>query len=445
MLNTNFTLAPFELFNIIIDKLKTIKKLVMKKILIYLLLISTISSCKKEFTTQIESSAIKEKTIEWMISKKANASPLQVAIIDSVMNNLNWDLVFTDKINDSLITAYVPINSNEDKKLLVLYNTRRMSIDSGNLVLIQTPFNRNYRNDINIYKGNLTNDFTGTISVFSIHNEFQNKLGFANGKKIFTAEKRTKINGGSIENKNPNKKSFVETCTYNYLVTTYNDGSQDWTYIGKTCSNSTGCEITSINQIANETYIKINSCAGGGSGPGTPGYAEDLYDAELQYFEKYYYRPKMSELELKIFDNEMNFVQKVLYLINARIAYKTAEAQFPNTTLNGKGDAYRHSLFIALNAKALGPDLAQRLADAHELNPSQGILSKEMDQRNNLIGLTVYHTLNSMGVDYISYPGMLHVLIYEKLDNGGLWIISNLSPDGKETNLSRLIRSNEIQ
>jgi hypothetical protein len=66
-------------------------------------------------------------------------------------------------------------------------------------------------------------------------------------------------------------------------------------------------------------------------------------------------------------------------------------------------------------------------------------------QRNNLTGLTVYHSLNSMGVDYISYPGMLHVLIYEKLDNEGLWIISNLSPDGEETNLSRLIKSNEKQ
>lgn len=383
-----------------------------------------------------------------MILKKTNASPIDAATIDSVINNLNWNLIFTDQINDSLTTAYIPINSNEDKRLTILYNTKQKAIDSGNLVLITTPYNRSYRNNINIYKVNFNENFTGTISIFSIKNEFENKMGIANGKKIFTAEKGTKINGESVENKNPNKKSYAENCIYHYLVVTYYNGDftteKEWIYQGKTCaSDSRDCEITSINQIANESFIKISSCAGNGSGPGSPVYAEDLYDAELQAFEKYYYRNKMSELEKYIFDNEMNFVQKVLYLKNAYTASMLSEAQFPSSLYNGKGDAYRHGLFIALNAKDLGPELAQRLANAHELKNNQGILSKEMDQRNNLIGLSIYDFLNKLPNDYISYVGMLHVTIHQYLENGSFWIINNLDQDGEETNLSRLIRSNE--
>lgn len=192
--------------------------------------------------------------------------------------------------------------------------------------------------------------------------------------------------------------------------------------------------------------IKISNCAGGGSGSGIPGYAEDIYDAELQIFEKYY-RDQMSDSEKKIFDNEMNFVQKIAYLKNAQLATKAAEAQFPTSLYNGKGDAYRHSLFIALNAKELGPNLAERLANAHELKEvaKDNILSTEMDKRNNLIGLSIYHSLNSLANDYISYIIMLQVMINEKIENGGFWIISNLDERGKETNLSKLIRSNEAQ
>ena len=123
----------------------------MKKMLVYGLFIITISSCKKEFSTLVESSAIKHKTIAWMISKKTNASLIETATIDSVMNNLNWNLIFTDQINDSLTTAFIPINSNADIRLTILYNTKQKTVDSGNLVLIKTPYNRSYRNNINIF------------------------------------------------------------------------------------------------------------------------------------------------------------------------------------------------------------------------------------------------------------------------------------------------------
>ena len=413
--------------------------------LVYGLFLISISSCKKDVSTQIESSVIKDKTIAWMISKKTNVTSLQSATIDSVVKNLNWDVVSFDQINDNLKSVFIPVYSNEIKGLTVLYNASNQSIDTGNLVLIKSIDAKDPINHINIYNPNLPPNFTGTISVFSVHNEFESKLGVVNGRKIYKAEIRSKKYKETIENKNLNKKTNNIECIEHYLVTTYNDGSQDWIFLGQTCSNSIGCETTTINQIANESFIKISSCTGGGSGPGTPGYAEAIYDAELQAFEKYY-RDKMSELEKDIFDNEMNFVQKVYYLKNAQLAKIAAEAQFPTSLYNGKGDAYRHALFVAMNAKDLGPDLAKRMADAHELRIVQGeFLSPEMDKRNNLIGISIYDYLKTLPIDYTSYVGMLHVLINEKLENGDFWIISNLDPYGKETNLSQLIKSNEKQ
>ena len=66
----------------------------------------------------------------------------------------------------------------------------------------------------------------------------------------------------------------------------------------------------------------------------------------------------------------------------------------------------------------------------------------KIDNNNNL---TIYDYLKTLPIDYTSYVGMLHVLINEKLENGDFWIISNLDPYGKETNLSQLIKSNEKQ
>lgn len=437
MLYTNFTLAPFELFNIIIDKLKTIKKLVMKKILIYLLLISTISSCKKEFTAQIESSAIKEKTIEWMISKKANTNPLQSIIIDSVMKNLNWDLVVLTQINDSLSSVYIPIHGGENKGLTALYNVRIKSIDSGNLVLTTPLDNKNIINNINVYNANQNNNFTGTISIFSIYNEFESKLGIANGRKIFKAEIRTKIHGESLENKNSNKKSNNTLCYDYYYVTVYSDGTEVWNYLYTSCSNE--CEITYTNQIASESSIIKSNCVGAGGG--TSGIEGSEYDTELAIFETYY-RQRMSNAEKNIFDNELTLTQRISYLRNAKISEILSTALYFGEVVNGKGDAFRHSFFVAMNAKSLGPDLAQRLAEAHEMQPGNQ-LSIEMDRRNNLIGLDIYQYLNITHNDYVSYFSMLNLVIAKKIDNGELWIVSDLDIDGNPTSNSKLIQSNE--
>lgn len=54
---------------------------------------------------------------------------------------------------------------------------------------------------------------------------------------------------------------------------------------------------------------------------------------------------------------------------NAWIATKAAQSWYLESLFNGKGDAFRHAYFIALNAADLGTDLTRRLSEAHEENP----------------------------------------------------------------------------
>ena len=54
---------------------------------------------------------------------------------------------------------------------------------------------------------------------------------------------------------------------------------------------------------------------------------------------------------------------------------------------NGKGDAFRHSLFNALNTQTVGKDVTKKLGDAHEEDrPGQPANEKKMDLNNNEVG-----------------------------------------------------------
>ncbi len=81
------------------------------------------------------------------------------------------------------------------------------------------------------------------------------------------------------------------------------------------------------------------------------------------------YKTRMSSSETQIFEN-MTRVQQLSYLANAQFATWKSEDLFPNSLYNGKGDAFRHALWNALNAIDLGYSLAESLTTAHEQKPA---------------------------------------------------------------------------
>jgi hypothetical protein len=115
--------------------------------------------------------------------------------------------------------------------------------------------------------------------------------------------------------------------------------------------------------------------------------------SEILAFEQDY-RNRMSQAEIAIFDNLSRF-QQLDYLHSAYLAQEYAKLYFEEkikVQYNGKGDAYRHTLWNALGTAKLGKSLMKQLTDAHEV-PDSGAtnnpLEKAMDLHNNQIGRNI--------------------------------------------------------
>jgi hypothetical protein len=133
------------------------------------------------------------------------------------------------------------------------------------------------------------------------------------------------------------------------------------------------------------------------------------------------YRFEMSQAELDIFDNELALNQRIAYLINALHAKKAAKDLYPNDVGHkDRRDAFRHTYFVTLNCRALGPTMARRLAEAHEIWPGQNVVEEQMDTHNNNQGLLAFEWLQSNGFN----NNLLSI-------RAGLYIKNHLMPQGK--------------
>ena len=103
------------------------------------------------------------------------------------------------------------------------------------------------------------------------------------------------------------------------------------------------------------------------------------------------FRNRMSNAEKVIFDG-LSRLQQLDYLHSAYLAQTYATIYYLDNIkiqYNGKGDAYRHTLWNALATAKLGEILAKQLTDAHEIPDVGQInnqLEKSMDLHNNEVG-----------------------------------------------------------
>jgi len=65
------------------------------------------------------------------------------------------------------------------------------------------------------------------------------------------------------------------------------------------------------------------------------------------------------------------------------IAEKSTSRHFPDQNLNDESDAFRHFLWAALLTKELGKVRAKEFLDAHEADPDQPAIERQMDIHNN--------------------------------------------------------------
>lgn len=80
-------------------------------------------------------------------------------------------------------------------------------------------------------------------------------------------------------------------------------------------------------------------------------------------------------------------IDAAIAFYNAMIAESNAEKLYPNSAENGKSDAFRHYVWAGLLTRDLGETTSLEFLTAHELNPKQPVIEKEMDMFNNDQGI----------------------------------------------------------
>lgn len=110
--------------------------------------------------------------------------------------------------------------------------------------------------------------------------------------------------------------------------------------------------------------------------------------------------------------------EALLIRANARAAEDEVIRLFGMNRVNDKSDAFRHALWLALNAKALGEVQARKWGEAHESEvPANKTLEKQMDLFNNEVGI---------GLAEVNYVNVLSDKVWSAMQNGELRYLSPL-------------------
>ena len=145
---------------------------------------------------------------------------------------------------------------------------------------------------------------------------------------------------------------------------------------------------------------------------------------------------QMSISEKAIFENQLAN-RKLWYMVSAKKAFDKANELYPNSTHNGKGDAFRHALWNGLCALTLAGNLGEQLTTAHENKPSQytyNYKETEMDLYNNQKGrqIALISNLRNLTDNVLQY-----------LNNGYLRYLNNLT-QSVDPQLNNLATFNSI-
>lgn len=251
---------------------KKLTNTILLKIFAGAFLVYLISCNKKDFRSNVFDNYRAELKVEnlknWMNYKASNVIGYEKDFIDSIIKIIEWKKIKGNVVSNTKEILYLPLR-NSPIGVAFFYDYRSNLIDSCNLVLVRQLNNKIHDNPILgvisyyssfLLKNTNTNDFTGTVTFYSITNKFQDDFGFKKGSIFKRGFVAPKLNS-NINNKIKSNQEF-EDCTVWGHFTMWSDGSitLDYTYL--VCS---GCQTTSVNLRNGNQFLKSN-CAGGGGG-----------------------------------------------------------------------------------------------------------------------------------------------------------------------------------
>lgn len=364
----------------------------MKKITVLLLFVSFIVSCSKEKLNPAKNPNV---TFGYEYLKNhMSASDFEKydwsKIIFSRLRNEDYLLRVKDKNNYSNV-IYFAVANNQIYLSFVEYKIINKLNNSGKLII--KTLEGNIKNEISFLKGR---------AIFNKSSEEVQNLS-------------TGLNSVSTEDPYVNLPEITIT-SYLYTDEATNWWSLYWLF---NLDNYWYDMYTIDANLINQNY--------GGS---TVSNIDDLYpeSSEILNFEQTY-KDNMSPEEIQIFNNMPRFDQ-LMYLWNAFTALKLSEALYPLSLHNGKGDAFRHAFFSALNSKSLGVIKARELGNAHE-TISKEILETKMDLRNNDIGRSLFLSLSNFTLYSGQFEETVKISLIKMINAGQLWHLTPLDANSQ--------------
>jgi hypothetical protein len=195
---------------------------------------------------------------------------------------------------------------------------------------------------------------------------------------------------------------------------------------------------------SNDLDYILNGEQSGGGGNETPILMYFQDEQELQGY-IHWVETELTQAELALVVQHP--VESLFVYRNANFALAKAQTYFPNSSANdGQGDAFRHALWNAKNARSIGVYLATLFATAHEENtpPANPVdlqifnARRSMDLFNNQIGISIFLADGPYVSDEVYIARIL-----ERINQGHLRIICWLTINGIPT-LQSISPSNVI-
>ena len=111
---------------------------------------------------------------------------------------------------------------------------------------------------------------TGVLTSYDFNSKFKWEFGYKEGRRLYKKLSLKYFNREEVVNSNIKSNSLTKSnsCTEYYLITYWDDGSIDRTYIGTVCDNPYPCEVTRYISPSTESAVKA-FCNGGGSSGGS--------------------------------------------------------------------------------------------------------------------------------------------------------------------------------
>ena len=172
--------------------------------------------------------------------------------------------------------------------LVFLVDKNTKQIEEGYILEIKNSTVNDMSELIAGFYTNRMNSFTGTLAAYDFNSKFKWEFGYKEGKVWYKKLLQKSFNRANSISSTIKSNSLTKSnaCTEFYLITYWDDGSVDRTYISTICDNPFPCEVTKYINPTSETAVKVfcagSTSVGGGSGSSIADIKERISDPCLK-------------------------------------------------------------------------------------------------------------------------------------------------------------------